>query len=168
MIPKEKTIHHTNTPRDSTTLESINEFHRDVKGFSVSSLGYNIGYHWLIFGDGKRIQTRREDEIGMHSPPNEGKIGIGLVGAFETEQASDAQLIELGKLLSEIDERYGWKNDRTYGHFEINTTLCPGKNLIIWLLLKRQIRLLRTLLKLLQLKVNRALGGNPHCPCGAG
>lgn len=46
-------------------LLPINEYHRDVRKFPESTLGYHVGYHRL-YTSGTRYITRRYDEEGAH------------------------------------------------------------------------------------------------------
>lgn len=141
MIPKIIILHHTVSLRDKTTIQNVNNWH-SVR-FPKSSLGWNIGYHYLITGDGKIIQTRRDNEIGMHTIPNDGKIGICLTGNFEIEQPSPVQLTSLQQLLEDLKIKYGFNDEQIKAHSELNQTLCPGIYLREWLDKYRQLGFLK-------------------------
>ena len=136
MIIKQIVIHHTASSRDNTTLASVDAWHK-ARDFTFSSLGYYVGYHYLILGTGEVIQTRRDNEIGCHSIPNDGKLGICLTGNFETETPSEAQLKSLKELLDKKLKEYNLDNWAIKGHRELSNTACPGKNLLIWVLQNR-------------------------------
>lgn len=145
MIPTSILLHHSATNRDNTTLEDINNWHK-ARGFKSSSLGFYVGYHFVIFADGWTKQTRRENEIGSHTIPNEGKIGICLTGNFEIEMPTSAQLASLQELLERIKKDYQLDDSVIFGHGEKNKTLCCGKNLMIWLNSYRQISILKKII----------------------
>ena len=125
---KQLIVHHSSSLRETTTLEMINKWHKD-KGFPLSKLGYNIGYHYVIGKDWIK-QTRLAEEIGAHALGwNENSIGICLTGNFETEYPNKYQLKELGKLLVGLMAEFGLKESDIKLHKELNQTACPGRNL---------------------------------------
>jgi len=128
-------IHHTVSSRDRTTVDDINEWHR-YKSFK-SSLGYYVGYHFVITGDGKITQCRGLLEDGAHTRGQNHKIGVVLTGNFEKELPSMAQIKSLLLILK----------DDFSTHKDYAATLCPGKNLLLvltflkyWLRLDNNIR----------------------------
>ena len=151
MIPKEIIIHHTASNRDNTTLKDIENWHKARWFGFVSSLGYHIGYHFVIFSNGEIVQTRRENEVGAHAVPNEGRIGIALTGNFEEEKPTDEQLKSLNGLIERLKKDY---KIEVKGHREVSKTLCPGKELHRWLLLNRKISLLKKIVQLLMAKLS--------------
>lgn len=160
MIPTNIILHHSCSSRDKTTSQNINAWHK-ARDFTLSSLGFYTGYHYLILGNGQIIQTRKDNEMGCHCVPNDGKIGICLTGNFEIEMSTTEQLISLGEILEKIKKDYGFTDDVIFGHCEKVRTACPGKNLMIWLksyrqvsFLKRQITKLLELLKRLKVAKN--------------
>lgn len=154
MKPTSIIIHHTDSPRDKTTIEDINSWHK-VRDFTLSSLGYYIGYHYVILWDGTIIQTREEDEEGCHCVPNDGKLGICLTGNFEVEYPSERQLNSLQRLLESLKLEYKLQDSDIFGHYEKNRVACPGKNLINWINLYRKLSFLQRLLQQLLKVVNR-------------
>lgn len=149
MKPNKIIIHHTASSRDNTKITDVENWHKLRWPNFISSLGWHIGYHYLITSDGAVNQTRKDDEIGAHSPPNEGKIGICLTGNFMIESPSKAQLEALESLIERLKMTYGIKEVR--GHRDINRTLCPGDELYKWTLQYR-INYLKVLIqKLLNL-----------------
>jgi hypothetical protein len=133
---KEIIIHHTASPRDTTTLDQINKWHKE-RNFSLSLLGYYIGYHYVITANGIINQTRIPTEIGCHCVPNNGKLGIVLTGNFENEEPTKEQITSLERLITELQKNYFLNDLNIRGHFAFKTTKCPGKNLTIWLLRKK-------------------------------
>lgn len=136
MKPEYLIIHHTASSRDKTTLENINAWHK-ARAFPLSKLGHYVGYHYLIFADGKIVQTRNDDEIGAHAKEggmNFKSIGICLTGNFEEEEPTIAQLDALHKIVTDKTKQHSIPVERIIAHREIPfATACCGKNLINWL-----------------------------------
>jgi hypothetical protein len=124
-MPINKIVIHHSASAPSTTWEQINQWHRD-RGFTKSSLGYYIGYHYVIFPDGIIRQAREDVEIGCHSIPNNGKIGICLVGDFTKTQPYPLQLKALWNYLDILLEKYRMLPEAIYNHCELSQTACPG------------------------------------------
>ena len=144
MIPKQIVIHHS-ASRPHTSVAEINEWHK-VRGFTLSSLNFYVGYHYVILFDGSVIQTRRDNEIGCHTIPNEGKIGICLTGNFMTDIPTSDQIVSLTALTNKLKIMYNIKE--VYGHRDFSNTECPGDNLYIWVL-QQKISWLKYLINLI-------------------
>jgi N-acetyl-anhydromuramyl-L-alanine amidase AmpD len=131
MIPNCIVIHHS-ASRPGTTVAEIDAWHK-VRGFTLSQLGFYVGYHYVILEDGTCIQTRRDNEIGCHTIPNDGKIGICLTGNFMNYPPTQSQLVTLAALSSRIKIDYNIKYIQ--GHRDFSITECPGdflyKNVLI-------------------------------------
>jgi N-acetyl-anhydromuramyl-L-alanine amidase AmpD len=127
-------VHHTATARDTTTFESVRNYHINVRGF------WEIGYHYFINGKGIIYPGRPENYVGAHcktvSPSmNLMSLGICLAGDFTIETPSNEQLDSLKNLLKFLTEKYKIPVKNVWGHGEVPSvsTLCPGKNLLEWL-----------------------------------
>lgn len=98
-------------------------------------LGYgDIGYHFMIDYAGRVWEGRSLKYQGAHvSSRNPGNIGIVLLGNFEIQKPSDAQKAALVKLVAECRRFYGISGRRVYGHRNLDSTLCPGRNLYTFL-----------------------------------
>ena len=128
-IIKKIIIHHTASGRDITTLEMVDAWHKARWPQFKSSLGFCVGYHWLIGANWIR-QTRSNDEEGAHTYGfNADSIGICLTGNFETETPTQYQLDELRKLVLTLLGQYGLQEKDIYCHRDLTATLCPGRNL---------------------------------------
>lgn len=121
-------IHHTATSRGN--VESIHEAHLK-RGW----LG--IGYHFVIgngdgMGDGEVEPTFRwrQQLHGAHAGENEHNqhgIGITLVGNFEKQPPTTAQLAAVKRLVSTLKAGYGMTSGDVVSHKDIKATACPGK-----------------------------------------
>jgi len=154
MIPKQIVIHHTVSSRDNTTLLDIDNWHKSRWPDFCGSLGYYVGYHWVI-GKDWIVQTRRENELGAHSIPNDGKIGICLVGNFETEQPTEYQLDEVKKLVILLKIKYNLSDKDVYFHRDLSRTLCPGNNITRSVISVGSQGLRRLLLEILRKLLNK-------------
>lgn len=125
MIPKEIVIHHS-ASNINTPIFEINHWHK-LRNFTKSSLGFYIGYHYVILGTGEIVQTRRDNEIGCHTIPNDGKIGICLTGNFMFENPTNEQIISLSTLIGKLKKDYNIPYVK--GHRDFSNTDCPGDNL---------------------------------------
>lgn len=127
-------IHHTASTTGS--VESIHELHSKKKDKSGNHwLG--IGYHFVI-GNGSgmpdgAIETTfrwREQMHGAHAGAkkyNQKGIGICLVGNFENQPPSPAQLAAVKKLVGVLKTEYRIPSENVQGHRDVKATACPGK-----------------------------------------
>ena len=155
MIPKYIIVHHTASSRDNTTVKDVNAWHK-VRNFTLSNLGYYVGYHYLILGNGDIVQTRQDYEVGCHCVAqnmNFQSIGICLTGNFNAEEPSKEQLDSLTDLLERKLKDFNISKEKVLGHREVSSTECPGENLFKWLLLYREISLLQRIINFLLSKI---------------
>jgi len=127
-------------------LNSINNYHKE-RGFPQSSLGYYVGYHYLITGD-REIQCRKDDEEGAHC--NQGYDGktvyapgtydhdkiksmnfqaFGVCDGFDgdIEYPSAMQYALLQKRVWALQDKYGIPNENVFFHrFFAKSKTCPG------------------------------------------
>lgn len=127
-------IHHTAAERGS--VESIHRAHlqrTDADG----NPWLGIGYHFVIgngngMPDGKIEPTFRwQDQIhGAHAGDdehNEHGIGVALVGNFEEEPPTRAQLRSVKRLVRALQAAYGVPSGNVIGHNDVKATACPGR-----------------------------------------
>jgi len=120
-------VHHSASP-PSTTFEQINSWHK-ARSFPKSSMGYYVGYQYVILSDGEVRQARHDLEEGAHTIPqnkNFNGIGICLTGNFTVEQPTDAQEKSLGELLGRLMEEQNISLDHVQRHKDFAKTACPG------------------------------------------
>ena len=61
---------------------------------------------------------------------NEHNIGVMCLGNFNMQQPTQQQLASLAKLTGVLTTSYRIPANRVYGHQELRSTACPGRNLI--------------------------------------
>lgn len=135
MTPRYIIIHHTASPRDTTTLEQVNAWHK-ARGFPKSSRGWYVGYHFLITA-GSMFQTRDENERGAHAyNPATGidwngtSLGVCLTGNFnEDKTLTEYQTQTLHNILRILMENWKIGPKRILLHRDVDQTACPGRNI---------------------------------------
>lgn len=127
------TVHHegcpkanwTTAPQDvAKTLRMIQSSHR--KRLRAG----DIGYHYIIDRTGRIWEGRNLTYQGAHvRGNNEGNIGIMLMGNFDIQSPTEAQLNALERLSGTVIDYYNINPTRVYGHCDLVATRCPGRNL---------------------------------------
>ncbi|WP_196591508.1 peptidoglycan recognition family protein [Pectinatus frisingensis] len=118
-------IHHVGGTNRDVSAAEIHQWHL-ANGWA------GIGYHYVIRKDGTIERGRPRTTIGAHCYGyNQTSIGINIVGDFEEAYPTDPQLQSGEQLTAFLCELYKLNpsNNVIYGHRDLNSTLCPGKNL---------------------------------------
>jgi len=119
--------HHTAVNSSSDQFFGINANH-EIRRFPKSSLGFYVGYHYLIEHSGKVVKARLDTEIGAHDKgENVGSIGIGLAGNFSILYPTLAQKKAARKLVSVLMTRWKIPASHVEPHRTNDSTECPGK-----------------------------------------
>ena len=137
-------IHHSSAPAGNAginyTLAQCNYDHKQRFNMK-SSLGYWIGYHYVIDYSGKITQTRLDTEQGAHcvgynnspydkySHPERLSIGICLIGNFDFLQPSQAQIKSLTGLLQQKVKEYNIDIKNIVPHRKYSSKSCYGSKL---------------------------------------
>ncbi len=125
-------LHHSASVRGSAEIFDV--AHRQ-RGWKC------LGYHFVIGngtdqGDGAIVAGPRwySQEAGAHANSteyNEHGIGICLVGNFDQDVPTPAQLVALKKLITRLCHQYSISGTSVVGHNQVRlggSTACPGKN----------------------------------------
>ena len=127
-------VHHTATEAGSVeSIDAAHKLRRDADGKPWRG----IGYHFLV-GNGHGMQDgevaatfRWKDQIdGAHAGNleyNTHGIGICLVGNFDEEPPTPAQIAALRKLIDRLRKDCGIETKGVIRHTDIKATACPGK-----------------------------------------
>lgn len=124
-------IHHTVTGECSTENECSSTL-RNIQNFHMEQLEFHdIGYNFMIGGDGNVYQGVGWHRIGAHTRGyNSRSIGIALIGDFSDNLPSQKMLQALKDLLAcgveigEIDRNY-----KLFGGRQVSGTASPGTRL---------------------------------------
>ncbi|MBU5270136.1 peptidoglycan recognition protein family protein [Clostridium cochlearium] len=85
------------------------------------------GYHYLVRKNGSVYRGRPENSLGAHCINyNSISIGICVEGNYMIEYMPSNQKNSLIELIKYLCIKYGIKE--IYGHGELNSTSCPGRN----------------------------------------
>ena len=113
-------IHHSASSR-STRAEDLERWHRE-RGFD------EIGYTWVIEGDGSVVAGRSVRKNGAHvKGKNRRSLGICVVGDNTKVRSrwSRAQVEALREVILSIELLF--PGIRFVGHNELAPTACPGR-----------------------------------------
>lgn len=126
------TIHHegwtavdfTSQTATAQRIEKIRQYHTGEKRWG------DIGYHYIVDRAGRVWEGRPIQYQGAHvSQNNENNVGILVLGNFEKQSPSSAQLKSLYSTVAGLTKQHRIKTSLVRSHREINPTTCPGKNL---------------------------------------
>lgn len=122
-------VHHSASPRDTTTVEKIREWHK-ARGWD------DVGYHWVIESSGIIRQGRPPTVKGAHCRGrNWDSWGVCVVGdnTKASEAWNEAQEDALMRLIGAV--RVILPGVKVLGHREFGgaQTECPGLDFSAWL-----------------------------------
>ncbi|XP_072180857.1 peptidoglycan recognition protein 3-like [Diadema setosum] len=124
-------VHHTVGSQCSTrsrcesVVRGIQNYHLDTRGW------WDIGYNFLIGGDGNVYEGRGWDRRGAHAGSyNSYSIGIAMIGDFRYTSPSNTMMNTLHNLLNCLENRNKLMSCYTlFGHRQASSTVCPGASL---------------------------------------
>ncbi|KAK5638014.1 hypothetical protein RI129_012309 [Pyrocoelia pectoralis] len=126
-------IHHTyQPPACSSTEECIKAMQWMQDLHQLQNKWNDIGYSFVVGGDGKVYVGRGWSTVGAHSPSyNNQSIGISLIGDWRSELPPSRQLDAVHNLIRCGIEMEKIKPDyRLFGHKQVRMgTECPGDRL---------------------------------------
>lgn len=124
------TFHHSGDPKPfvdndyqgtAAHLEYVRQYHRS-RGFQ------DIGYHFAIDRQGRVWQLRSLKYQGQHVRyNNEHNIGVVVLGNFELQKPTQAQLDRIKTFGNLLRKQYNLPISRVKTHQEIVRTECPGE-----------------------------------------
>jgi hypothetical protein len=118
-------VHHSAIP--DTGPADIQNLHMDRRGFA------DVAYHFMIAKDGMIYEGRELNIRGAHVQGfNTGSVGVVLLGNFNDEQPTEAQLNSLRALVDYLRYTYGIRylaGHKDYPDQSPDGTECPGDNL---------------------------------------
>lgn len=119
-----KPVYFTSYQKTAARLERIRHSHVNHHGWG------DIGYHFVIDRAGRVWEARDLKYQGAHvSDHNEHNVGVMVLGNFQKQSPSRAQLKTLVSFLSKLMNRYDVAVDHVHTHRELGPTSCPGKHL---------------------------------------
>jgi hypothetical protein len=109
-------------------VEDIREFHAGTK--PADRKWADIAYHFVVDRAGRVWQARPLAYQGAHvRGHNEHNLGIVLLGNFDVQSPTAAQLVALTGFIGFVRRLYKIPVSAVFTHGELGETHCPGKNL---------------------------------------
>lgn len=107
------------------TVKLIQSKHMDVFGWA------DIGFHFLVGGDGSIYQGRGWEIQGAHTKGyNQDSICIAFIGTFENSAPPERQLNIVQQFLENgVSGNQLIPNYKLYGHCQLAGFISPGKKL---------------------------------------
>lgn len=118
-------LHHIGNTNADVSAATVHQWHL-ANGWA------GIGYHYLIRKDGTIERGRPRDTVGAHCyGENWHSVGVNIVGNFETNEPTAAQIEAAERLVAVLCRLYGLRPSGATikGHRDFNATACPGENL---------------------------------------
>ncbi|KAF8788821.1 Peptidoglycan-recognition protein LB like protein [Argiope bruennichi] len=121
-------IHHT-AMSECNDFDSCSRMMRAIQNFHMDDRGWDdIGYNYLIGGDGRVYVGRGWNRVGAHTY-GFNKIGIAfsLMGDFTKKAPSDIMLNVTKQMIKCAEDGDYVKTDyKLHGHRDARCTECPG------------------------------------------
>ncbi|KAL7737864.1 hypothetical protein ACLKA6_006241 [Drosophila palustris] len=124
-------VHHTAGNYCSTRAACAQEL-RNIQAYHMDSLGWpDIGYNFLIGGDGAVYEGRGWNVVGAHATNwNSKSLGISFLGNYNNSRATAAMISAAKGILADAVSRGQIVSGYIlYGHRQVSATECPGTNL---------------------------------------
>lgn len=133
-------VHHTAIANSGQTRSGLDEV-RALYAYHANSRGWgDVGYHYLIDQNGQIYEGKSGGlyVVGGHAYCNNiGTVGIAMLGNFDEEDPTQAQIHSLQWLLSDLAgvyhinlnrqvEYHGVTRPAVVGHRDLLSTDCPG------------------------------------------
>lgn len=126
------TVHHEgHTPVDFADLRATTLRLQQIHHAHVKQRGWgDIGYHYVIDRAGRIWEARPLGWQGAHvAGHNEENLGVVLLGNFDRQSPSEAQLASLRHALTAWRQMYRLPVEHIHTHQEFTPTACPGRML---------------------------------------
>uniref|UniRef100_A0A0K8SHL7 Peptidoglycan-recognition protein 2 n=1 Tax=Lygus hesperus TaxID=30085 RepID=A0A0K8SHL7_LYGHE len=119
-------ISHTVTPQCFKKEDCCKQV-RSIQDYHMGANFEDIGYHFLVGGDGRVYEGRKWEEWGAFLVGFNCMIGVTFIGDFTIETPRHKQSLGAEKLLDEL-AKYGYltRNYTVYGAKQLSNTVSPG------------------------------------------
>nr|WAQ69892.1 peptidoglycan recognition protein [Eisenia andrei] len=122
-------IHHSLSPGACFDKEACMKAVRGIQNFHMDTRGWNdIGYSFLIGGDGRVYEGRGWDIVGAHTLGyNSVALGFCIIGDYTASLPSDAAIQAAKNVIKcGVDKGYIIESYELFGHRDGGYTECPG------------------------------------------
>ena len=126
------TVHHEGMPDPIRfTARGLTAEHLDMVRRSHRNRGWaDIGYHFIIDRAGRAWEGRPLRYQGAHvKDHNEHNIGVMVLGNFDIQQPTHAQLTTLRDTVRGLRRHFHVSQGAIHTHQELRPTACPGQSL---------------------------------------
>jgi len=124
-------VHHT-AEQECQTQDECEKIMRGIQHFHKVTRGWDdIGYNFVIGGDGKVYDARGWDKIGAHTKGvNNVSVAFTLMGNFMKVEPKNNMIESLKNLVQcGIDKGFVANDYQLHGHRDQSCTACPGDKL---------------------------------------
>ena len=125
------TVHHSGNAGAVSTARG--EIRRQIEGVMAGHMDRNygdIGYHLVVDYAGGIWEGRPLTFEGAHVyAENDANVGVMLLGNFEEQAPSTAQLAAMRKTVYLLCRHFSIPAARVYGHRDLGASVCPGRRL---------------------------------------
>jgi hypothetical protein len=130
-VPKYVTLHHSGELWEGK--KTPEDFVRNMQAWGWKDKGWpDLPYHFLIAPDGRIFEGRpvRYEPESNTRYPLAGNIGVEMMGDFERQRPSPAQLESAARLTAWLVKAYGLDPRDIRGHKDAapGQTVCPGRD----------------------------------------
>ncbi|XP_071327960.1 peptidoglycan recognition protein 5 [Trachinotus anak] len=124
-------IHHTALPSCKDLNECKERIRSIQRGHMTDRNFDDIGYNFLVGGDGTVFEGRGWGLSGAHTlGKNHDSVGIAFMGNFNNDTPSKEALLSVKQLLqSGVSQGFLQKEFALFGHRDLGQTECPGEKL---------------------------------------
>lgn len=134
------TIHHSGTePVVATARTAVS---REISGIVHAHRNKRFGdiaYHFVVDYAGRVWEGRSLAYAGAHvMSANQGNIGILVLGNFEKQRPSTAQLGSMRNLVDILRTTCNIRRSKVFGHRDLSPSMCPGQRLYPYVATLRQ------------------------------
>lgn len=126
------TLHHTGSPEPLRPDEDPRQKLRGLQSWGASDRNWwDVPYHYLIDLGGRIYEGRDWRYMGETNTSYDpgGHFLISVIGNYERQDATPAQLEAIADLMAWALARFDLPVDRIGGHYDYADTTCPGLNL---------------------------------------
>lgn len=131
-LPVDKVIIAHTVTEGCETRDGCSYRARFIQAYHMDTLNWEqVGYNFMIGGDGGVYEGRGWDYVGAHTVPyNRISIGIAFIGDFDHMEPTEQQLkaclllMDEGVRLKKLKPEY-----KIYGHRQLLATQSPGEKL---------------------------------------
>jgi len=127
------TLHHTGSAQPLRAQDDPAQVLRNLQSWGARDRNWwDVPYHFLIDLDGRLYEGRDWRYIGetntSYNP--EGHFLVSVIGNYELQEATPAQLEAIADLMAWAFDRFNLPIDRLGGHYHyFDGTSCPGQHL---------------------------------------